>query len=104
MILAASSSCESAASHADASPTSRESSNGCGPGAGRIRGPLVEGRAMEPWSIDWAGRLDEHVFDSEVLRGNPLGDPSQRLLWVWVPPGYDEDADRRYPAVYVIQG
>jgi hypothetical protein len=58
---------------------------------------------MEPWSIDWAGRLDEHVFDSEVLRGNPLGDPSTRPLWVWVPPGYD-DSDARYPAVYVIQG
>jgi S-formylglutathione hydrolase FrmB len=27
-----------------------------------------------------------------------------RPLWVYLPPGYDEDADRRYPSVYVIQG
>jgi hypothetical protein len=39
-------------------------------------------------------------FASEALRGNPLGDPHERPLWVWVP----EDASRRYPSVYVIQG
>jgi S-formylglutathione hydrolase FrmB len=27
-----------------------------------------------------------------------------RPLWVYLPPGYDEDADRRYPSLYVIQG
>ncbi len=59
---------------------------------------------MEPWSYEFAGRLDEHVFDSEVLVGNPLGDPPQRPLWVYVPPGYEEEPDRRYPSVYMIQG
>ncbi|MGH3396598.1 MAG: alpha/beta hydrolase [Streptosporangiaceae bacterium] len=59
---------------------------------------------MLPWSADLAGRLDEHVIASELLRGNPLGDPSDRPLWVYVPPGYDAEADRRYPSVYVIQG
>jgi hypothetical protein len=39
-------------------------------------------------------------FDSRALRGNPLGDPHERPLWVWVP----EDESRRYPTVYVIQG
>jgi S-formylglutathione hydrolase FrmB len=51
-----------------------------------------------------AGRLDEHRFASELLRGNPLGDPFERPLWVFVPPGYDDEPDRRYPSVYVIQG
>ena len=37
------------------------------------------------------GRLDEHVISSEALRGNPLGDPHERPLWVYVPPGYDEE-------------
>jgi hypothetical protein len=37
---------------------------------------------------------------SEALRGNPLGDPDERPLWVWSP----ADRSRRYPAVYVIQG
>lgn len=49
------------------------------------------------------GRFEQVRFESEALRGNALGDPHVRPLWVWVPPGY-EDGDRRYPAVYVIQG
>ena len=58
---------------------------------------------MLPWTTDLAGRIDEHVVDSVLLRDNPLGDPSQRPMWVYVPPGYD-DSRRRYPSVYVIQG
>ena len=59
---------------------------------------------MLPWSAPLAGRIDERVITSEVLRGNPLGDPSERPLWVYLPPGYDDDPARRYPSVYVIQG
>ncbi|MFB4317648.1 alpha/beta hydrolase [Actinomadura sp. 21ATH] len=59
---------------------------------------------MLPWSAELAGRLDEHTVTSEVLRGNPLGDPHERPLWVYVPPGYGDDPGRRYPAVYVIMG
>jgi S-formylglutathione hydrolase FrmB len=59
---------------------------------------------MLPWSAELAGQLEEHVITSELLRGNPLGDPNERPLWVYLPPGYDDDPDRRYPAVYVIQG
>jgi hypothetical protein len=59
---------------------------------------------MLPWSADLAGRLDEHVVTSEILRDNPLGDPYERPLLVYVPPGYDDDPGRRYPVVYVIQG
>jgi Putative esterase len=59
---------------------------------------------MEPWSIELAGRLDEHTFESSVLKDNVLGDPYQRPLWVYLPPGYDERSGRRYPTVYVIQG
>lgn len=58
---------------------------------------------MLPWSGDLVGRLDEHVIDSALLRDNPLGDPHERPLWVYVPPGYDEST-RRYATVYVIQG
>jgi S-formylglutathione hydrolase FrmB len=51
-----------------------------------------------------AGRFDEHVFASQALRGNTLGDPDERPLWVYVPPGYDDEPARRYPSIYVIQG
>jgi S-formylglutathione hydrolase FrmB len=60
--------------------------------------------AVLPWSADLAGRIDERVISSELLRGNPLGDPHERPLLVYLPPGYDDDPERRYPAVYVIQG
>jgi S-formylglutathione hydrolase FrmB len=59
---------------------------------------------MEPWSFDIRGRFDEHVFHSDALRGNPLGDPSERPVWIYTPPGYDDEQDRRYPSVYMIQG
>lgn len=59
---------------------------------------------MLPWSGALAGRLDEIVIDSTALRGNPLGDPHERPLWVYVPPGYEQDPTVRFPAVYVIQG
>jgi len=59
---------------------------------------------MRPWSTELRGRFDEIVFDSGALRGNPLGDPARRPLWVYLPPGYDDDPGRRFPAVYEIQG
>ena len=57
-----------------------------------------------PWGHAWAGRLDELVIDSEALTANPLGDPHRRPLYVYTPPGYDAEPDRRYPSVYVLQG
>jgi S-formylglutathione hydrolase FrmB len=50
-----------------------------------------------------SGRVDETTITSDALRGNPLGDPFERPLHVYLPPGYDQD-DRRYPTVYVLQG
>jgi S-formylglutathione hydrolase FrmB len=60
---------------------------------------------MHPWyASELAGRIDELTVTSELLRGNPLGDPHERPLLVYTPPGYDDDPERRYPSVYVIQG
>src|SRR3954447_3964240 len=64
----------------------------------------LQSAPMRPSGSEPAGRFDEHVFDSQVLRDNPLGDPHERPLWVYVPPGYDDEPDRRYPSIYVIQG
>jgi hypothetical protein len=60
--------------------------------------------ATTPWRTQFAGRVDEVEIESEVLRGNPLGDPAVRPLWVYLPPGYDDEPDRRYATVFVIQG
>lgn len=43
-----------------------------------------------------------HRIPSRVLAGNPLGDPTERDLYVYVPPGYDPA--NRYPAVLAIVG
>jgi hypothetical protein len=59
---------------------------------------------VEPWSRDTAGRFDEHELVSEALRGNPLGDPAARPLWVYVPPAYDAEPAGRFPSLYLIQG
>ena len=59
---------------------------------------------MEPWSFEPAGRFEETTFESDALRGNPLSDPHVRPIWVYLPPGYDDEPDRRYASVYMIQG
>jgi S-formylglutathione hydrolase FrmB len=59
---------------------------------------------VQPWSYELAGRVDEHAFESDVLKDNALGDPHVRPLWVYLPPGYDDEPERRYPSIYVIQG
>ena len=41
---------------------------------------------------------------SEVLKNNPLNDPFERDLIVYLPPGYDENDDKNFPAVYVLTG
>lgn len=57
---------------------------------------------MQPWSRPLQGRIEEHVVVSEALRGNPLGDPHERPLWVYLPPAYDDEPERRYPTLYQI--
>jgi S-formylglutathione hydrolase FrmB len=59
---------------------------------------------VKPWRVEPRGRFEEQTVASRVLRGNPLGDPHERPLWVYLPPGYAADPARRYPTIYVIQG
>ena len=49
------------------------------------------------WRLSMGWRRE--TFASEALRGNPLGDPHERALNVWVP----DDVSHRYPSVYVLQ-
>lgn len=65
---------------------------------------MVDDEALGlPWRGQLVGQLHRHAIVSQHLRGNPLGDPHRRPLWVYTPPGYGDD-QRRYPAIYVIQG
>lgn len=73
-------------------------------GPGAVPAPNATGRTWPAWPRPLAGQLDRYEFSSAVLRDNPLGDPSTRPLWVYTPPGYDEEPERRFPSVYVVQG
>ena len=39
---------------------------------------------------------------SEILKNNPLGDKAERDLYVYLPPGFDEN--KSYPSVYALTG
>lgn len=50
-----------------------------------------------------AGGWIEHLWiESEVLRGNPLGDPSGREILIYLPPGYPQQGP--YPTLYCLAG
>ena len=57
-----------------------------------------------PWSSPLAGTIDRLVVESDLLAGNPLGDPVRRPLYVLRPPGVELDHPRALPVVYLIQG
>jgi len=76
--------------------------------------PIVDSRPLgdplgglpqaPPWGRSFAGRLQAHALSSRVLEGNPLGDPAERPVWVYLPPGYEAEPERRFPTIYLIQG
>lgn len=64
----------------------------------------VEGLPGAPWSRPLRGRLDQLTVCSELLAGNPLGDPARRPLYVYVSPGVASGAASAVSSVYVLQG
>jgi hypothetical protein len=54
--------------------------------------------------VNGTARWQELTLESDALRGNRLGDPHERPVFVWTPPSYDAEPDRRYPSIYVLQG
>jgi len=50
------------------------------------------------------GRLSIDSVHSSALAGNPLGDPAERPLAVYTPPGYDPEGSTRYPVLYCLHG
>lgn len=49
-----------------------------------------------------SGTVETERFESERLRDNPLGDPAEREVLVYLPPGYDPREE--YPVVYGVVG
>lgn len=49
-------------------------------------------------------RVETVTLASDLLQGNPLGDPAERPLSVYVPPGYDPDRSQGYPTLLGVVG
>jgi S-formylglutathione hydrolase FrmB len=54
--------------------------------------------------LETNGRIAVELIESRVLRGNPLGDPATRELFVYLPPSYDREPSRRFAVVYCLTG
>jgi len=48
--------------------------------------------------------LDKLVVESEILAGNPLGDPARRPLYVYSSPGVVDGTATDVASIYVLQG
>ncbi|HEX5275805.1 MAG TPA: alpha/beta hydrolase-fold protein [Candidatus Rubrimentiphilum sp.] len=50
------------------------------------------------------GDVRIEFIESQALKGNPLGDPAERPVAAYLPPGYDPQGSRRYPVLYCLHG
>jgi len=50
------------------------------------------------------GQVIRDHFVSQVLSSNPLGDPAERDLLVYLPPVYERSPNLRYPVVFALAG
>jgi hypothetical protein len=50
------------------------------------------------------GDVRIEFIESEALKGNALGDPSERPVVAYLPPGYDPQGSRQYPVLYCLHG
>ncbi|HSK70855.1 MAG TPA: alpha/beta hydrolase-fold protein [Pyrinomonadaceae bacterium] len=49
------------------------------------------------------GKVEILRHESEILKNNPLNDPSKRELYVYLPPDYEE-SDKKFPVVFCLTG
>jgi len=50
------------------------------------------------------GTVHTYWIDSQVLQGNPWGDPTRRRIDVYLPPGVSLDSEKKYPVLYDLVG
>ncbi|MBV8843235.1 MAG: alpha/beta fold hydrolase [Bryobacterales bacterium] len=50
------------------------------------------------------GKLERIKVHGKSLEGNLEGDSADRDVFVYLPPSYDKEPNRRYPAVYTLHG
>ena len=50
------------------------------------------------------GIITTHRYESKVLKTNPLGDPTERDVIVYIPPGYVQSKSKGYVAAFGLAG
>ncbi len=50
------------------------------------------------------GKVEKIEIQSQALEGNMLGDPTLRDVYVYIPHGYEEGAERHYPLMMYLAG
>lgn len=51
-----------------------------------------------------AGSVEDLQVPAPSLAGNLLGDPTTQRVLVYLPPSYQRETGRRYPAIYLLHG
>ena len=64
---------------------------------------LMAGCAATPKNPP-SGKIEEVIIPAPSLAGNLLGDPTEQRLSIYLPPGYDAAAEKRYPVLYLLHG
>jgi hypothetical protein len=61
-------------------------------------------RPLADLEKDLKGKLERIKVHSKSLEGNLEGDSPDRDVFVYLPPSYDREPNRRYPVVYTLHG
>ncbi len=67
-------------------------------------GPGAEALSGEVATAVSTGKVEQIIVHGKSLEGNLSGDTADRIVKVYLPPGYAKDSRRRYPVVYFLHG
>lgn len=70
----------------------------------RLLRQLLSALLFPPAMLAAQGRVVVDTFHSEALRGNRIGDATDRAVYVYLPPSYERAPGRRYPVLYLLHG
>ncbi|MFX0102319.1 MAG: alpha/beta hydrolase [Candidatus Hodarchaeota archaeon] len=63
---------------------------------------MVKKKFSKPPELDKRYKID--VMHARSLEGNPLGSPVKRDLRIYLPPGYFDNENEKYPVIYFLHG
>jgi hypothetical protein len=68
----------------------------------RLVGFKVRSSISRMVKLDKRYKIDQ--IESKHLEGNALGCPSRRNMRIYLPPGYFDSGDTRFPVIYMLHG